>query len=631
MIQGDHCGSLSSVWYNGVEPRMEKKTLEILFTNKLFWIPDYQRDYAWQSENITDLFDDLREAIETGTGHYIGTFIFLKVGTEAGESVITGVLQGVNADQGLVSSETDRKSAAANVYALVDGQQRLTTLSMILHALVDALPVDDDDRIVYRRFLRYKGIPIMLLQHHNHEFFYRLLHNSEGAVPVTRGQRLLAKAHGDINRQVKAIASRDGSQIIRRWLEAIKDLEVLEFIEEDEGRAIRIFQTVNDRGVPLRNMDKAKSLLVYYSNRFLDRKLDHTISECYGEAYRAYDAIKEISETVDYRIDLINSEKFNEDSILRWHFVAMDSDDWAYDASAQYVLDSFLRKTLKANRDEPAALEQFIRNYATDLKDFFNTLRATIERIKTEPEYYKMFALLGPSTYLYPLIVRLAQRGLLDQQTGLEPASTFRSLLEVADVRVYKTRGTDPQADFAALARNLVAIPAQTIAFTLRDVIRRFMADAEFDARLRQDVYKNQALVRVFIGLDEHLLRARGHKPYTLEALIERKKATPTIEHVFAQEPRFDFPGHQFQSEQEYAGRIHKFGNLIVLEKALNSSCNNRTVQDKLNSSNLYAESTFECVQQFRQDCNANGPFTIAELDQRTDVLVAFCLSEWAI
>jgi hypothetical protein len=172
----------------------------------------------------------------------------------------------------------------------------------------------------------------------------------------------------------------------------------------------------------------------------------------------------------------------------------------------------------------------------------------------------------------------------------------------------------------------------QAIATALRDIIRRFMSDAEFESRLRQNVYGNQALVRVLVGLDEHLLRKRGEKAYSLEALIERKKAEPTIEHVFSQEPRFDFPGHQFQSAEEYADRIDKFGNLLVLEKWLNSRCNNRTVEDKINNTDLFAESKFECVQQFRQDRLANGGgFTIAELDKRTDEMVKFCLSEWSI
>lgn len=611
---------------------MEKKTLEILFTNKLFWIPDYQRDYAWRSENITDIFEDVRESIETKTGHYIGTFIFSKVGPNA-ESIVSGVLQGTAVDHPSPTEDTARKAASANLYALVDGQQRLTTLSMILHTLVAALPTDDDDRVFYeRRFLRSRSVPHLLLQKNNHDFYYRLLQNSDTAVPSTRGQRLLAKALGDIKRHVQALVAKNGDQTIRYWLEAIKDLEVLEFIEEDEGRAIRIFQTVNDRGVPLTNMDKAKSLLVYYSNRFLDGKLDHKVNECFGEAYRSYDAIKELAETKGYYVDLIASQKFNEDSILRWHFVSTKSEKYTYDATAEYVLGAFLRPTLKGQRDKPEALAQFIDGYVTDLQNFFSSLRVTLERMKTEAEYYKLFALLGPSTYLYPLMVRLAQRGLLDQQTGLQPHCTFRSLVETADVRIYKTRRTDPQTDIAALARDVVGMNPQTIEAALREIIKRFMSDAEFESRLRQNVYGNQALVMVLVGLDEHLLRKRGENPYSLQGLIERKTAEPTIEHVFSQEPRFDFPGHHFQSAEEYADRIDKFGNLLVLEKWLNSRCNNRTVEEKINNTDLFAESKFECVQQFRQDCHANGGrFTVAELDQRTDDMVKFCLSEWPI
>ena len=355
--------------------------------------------YAWKSENITDLFDDLRESIETRTRHYIGTFIFSKVGSGVAESVISGLLQHPPSAQTLPWDEAARKNAAANVYALVDGQQRLTTLSMVLHSLVAALPSNDDDRVFYeRRFLRSRGVPNLLLQHNNHDFFYRLLQNTGETVPVTRGQRLLAKAHGDIKRQVQALVAQSGDQTLRQWLEGIKDLEVLEFVEEDEGRAIRIFQTVNDRGVPLTNMDKAKSLLVYYSNRFLDRKLDHKINECFGEAYRCYDALKELAESQDCYVDLIAREKFDEDSILRWHFVATKSERWTYDATAQNVLKTFLRRELKDRRDSPESLARFIDGYVTDVKNFFFSLQTTLERMKTDPSItsYSLFSACPP-------------------------------------------------------------------------------------------------------------------------------------------------------------------------------------------------------------------------------------------
>ncbi|MCB0392844.1 MAG: DUF262 domain-containing protein, partial [Bdellovibrionales bacterium] len=49
-------------------------TLEHFFTGKFFKIPNYQRDYSWEVENIDDLIDDIIESIETSTNHYIGTF-----------------------------------------------------------------------------------------------------------------------------------------------------------------------------------------------------------------------------------------------------------------------------------------------------------------------------------------------------------------------------------------------------------------------------------------------------------------------------------------------------------------------------------------------------------------------------
>lgn len=378
-------------------------------------------------------------------------------------------------------------------------------------------------------------------------------------------------------------------------------------------------------------MEKAKSLLVYYSNRFLEGTLDHKINEHFGEAYRAYDAIKELAESKKNPVDLLNRPNFNEDSILRWQFVSKKSDQWIFDATEQYVLEHFLRPSLENRRKDKGALEQFIDAYIKDVKSFFLALRTTLERIRTDPEYYKLFVLLGPSTYLYPLIVRLAERGLLDQQASVQPPRTFLSLVEAADVRVYKTRGTDPQRDMTTLARDVDTITPEQIAARLRDIIKSWMSDAEFETRLRQNVHGNRALVRIFVALDEYFLRERGATSYSLEKLIQLGETEPTIEHVFSQEPLFDFPGHQFQSADEYREHNDKLGNLLVLEKRLNSRCNCRTVEEKISRTEFYPESRFECVQRFRQDCNANGPFSVAEIEKRTDKLVEFCLLEWPI
>lgn len=85
---------------------MSTKTIENFFTGKTLVIPGYQRDYAWKERNVDDLFSDVEEALEVGGGHYLGTFIL---------------------------SQRDKQAPVQ----VVDGQQRLTTLTMMLDVLID--------------------------------------------------------------------------------------------------------------------------------------------------------------------------------------------------------------------------------------------------------------------------------------------------------------------------------------------------------------------------------------------------------------------------------------------------------------------------------------------------------------
>lgn len=227
---------------------MSTRTIEHFFTGKSLEIPPYQRDYAWTTTNVDDLFDDILEAMEMGGSHYLGTFI--------------------------LSAGVTKES-----FKVVDGQQRLTTLTMLLDAMVSALP-DGDVKTYYRStFLRHPVHgPKFTVLGENQAYFSALLED-ENPPPATEGQARLMEAHGWIRQRVKAIRDAGGESAIQKWLVNIGRLEVLEFIEAEEGKAIRMFQSVNDRGVPLSKMDIAKSLLIYYSNRFLAGELDEFVAD----------------------------------------------------------------------------------------------------------------------------------------------------------------------------------------------------------------------------------------------------------------------------------------------------------------------------------------------------------------
>jgi len=200
-------------------------------------------------------------------------------------------------------------------------------------------------------------------------------------------------------------------------------------------------------------------------------------------------------------------------------------------------------------------------------------------------------------------------------------------LLEVADVRVYKVRGTDPRADMSYLARDAKRLKPHEIETRLISFVNNFMSDAEFSRRLNSDVYPNVVLKYVFTEYNEHLL---GNE-YSLQELIEQSKTVPTVEHIFAREERFDFPNFKFNSVEEYNDRVNMLGNLSLLEKSINSQCHNKTPGQKI-SENLYSKSTFEDAKRISAEVmNRGSAFIKTDIEERTRRIAMFCMHRWRI
>ena len=99
---------------------------EILNGNKQFLIPVYQRYYSWDIEQCTRLWNDIVEMQKKGkVGHFVGSIVNI-----AEQAMPTGVQK----------------------YMIIDGQQRMTTLSLLLLSLRDyAIKNPDDTTINARR------------------------------------------------------------------------------------------------------------------------------------------------------------------------------------------------------------------------------------------------------------------------------------------------------------------------------------------------------------------------------------------------------------------------------------------------------------------------------------------------
>ena len=584
-------------------------TIEQFFTGKSLVIPGYQRDYAWTERNADDLFSDVAEALEGPGGHYLGTFIL---------------------------SQKDGNKAEP-VY-VVDGQQRLTTLTMLLHALIDAVE-DEAIRQHYRNTFIHHPVngPKFRVLGANETFFREVLNNRR-PTPETDGQERLLKVNIWIRQRVLAMRSEGGQTRIQQWLRGISELQVLEFIESNEGKAIRMFQSVNDRGVPLGKMDIVKSLLVYYSNRYLKGGLDKHVAESFGSAFRSFNHIKRLAKKADgYQVRHIDRETFSEDDVLRYHYFAFDDAAFGrkagadYNATAQQVLN-YLKRELDRLRGTPDALKAFISAYTDDLASFFVGLEALLEATRTNKRVYLLLVSQDLAATLYPLLIRLHLKGWLMQKDSDNAGRTLVELLELVDLRVFKLRGTNPQAGIALITRELPKCSVQQVAQNLLNFCQQWMPDALMTSRLLADeMYRHPGLQRILLEAEEQARSALQLPELSIAELNALTKEGLSVEHILPQEPNFDVTTYGFANNDEYLQHIHRLGNLLLLEQPINSACSNSTVEQKITAPNLYHASSLRSVGELAARHAGQPSYQKDSLNIRGQALAQLVAARWPI
>jgi uncharacterized protein with ParB-like and HNH nuclease domain len=227
-----------------------------------YYIPNYQREYAWKKENWDALLEDIQE---NPIGHFMGSLISLKQDTSHGF------------DQ---------------IYDVVDGQQRLTTISILLMAIHQKYKSfsqendDDDDLILNRNALRKYLIRIKnnpqegensilwddgkakflrvkpTSQNHNLEDYIYLLYEigilkNEPEFPKNWGNRRFVKAYRFF---LKTLPEERGK--LENILNRVQNLHFILITADDPSMAYRMFETLNNRGIPLTPVDIIKNQIL---------------------------------------------------------------------------------------------------------------------------------------------------------------------------------------------------------------------------------------------------------------------------------------------------------------------------------------------------------------------------------
>ncbi len=218
---------------------------------------------------------------------------------------------------------------------------------------------------------------------------------------------------------------------VNERLEALLEMVLLRLEEPDPGRAIRTFQSVNDRGVPLLLLDKLKSLLIYYSNTFCDGKrgLDQFINDHFGEIFKIFAKIKKS----DHISSVGNSD---EGDIFRYHAGSQKFDEipflGGYATSTENTYEQLKDKLKEVRKSK---LKSFIQSYVSDLKNFYQAFLDLLSEIDANPTTFKVMLINKINPFFFNSLIRLKINNELDDETLRLFAKTDIMFFKVGNAR----------------------------------------------------------------------------------------------------------------------------------------------------------------------------------------------------
>ena len=238
---------------------------DIIGNGKIYHVPLYQRDYSWKVENWEDLWQDIINLQNNPTNyHYMGAIV-LQDGSNEKE------------------------------FFIIDGQQRLVTLSIIAIAVIEKIrqlkekniePEENEERISLLRndFLGRKNPGSLfysskLFLNKNNDNFYQtnLLQFKKPINPksLNDSDKLLWQAYQYFLSKLSELKNlktgRDFSDFLTESV--ARQLLFIQISVEDEINAYTVFETLNARGVELTSTDLLKNYL--FSLIKSENDLDH--------------------------------------------------------------------------------------------------------------------------------------------------------------------------------------------------------------------------------------------------------------------------------------------------------------------------------------------------------------------
>lgn len=535
--------------------KTENNTFRKLIGNGLTYrIPRFQRDYSWTDDEWEDLWADLMGTLLPGgeSAHYMG-YLVLQSGDD-------------------------------KTFEVIDGQQRLTTVSIIVLAVLKSLQrlIDaGNDADASRRRMEqirqtYVGYldPVTLIArakltlNRNNNSYYQDYLVPLGHLPqrgFRASEHLLRKAFEWFDRRVAELLRKSTGSEGMRLAQFVEDMSDRLFFTvitvTDELNAYKVFETLNARGVRLSATDLLKNYLFSVLDRGSDT--DHEL--------------RNLEERWEAVVGRLGAESFPD--FLRAH----------WNSRRPFARQAELFKTIRSQVNSREVVFQLLREMEQDLDTY---LALSSPEASDWPQDINGFAsTLRTFNVRQPLPLLLAARRRFD-------APDFAGLMRACVVismrfNVICSYGTaEQERTYNAVAEQIAKGEIRNLGAALAAMQAIYPNDAMFRAAfaektIRTTQSRNSRVVRFILCALEKRLDGQDYS-FTGDSF--------NIEHVLPQNPQ---EGWDAFGDEEADALTYRLGNMTLMQAGANKDLGNAPYTAKRS---VFEQSGFAITRQLATD-----------------------------
>lgn len=571
-----------------------QKTLTELFDGrKIFNIPIYQRAYAWREKQLEDFYDDI-ENQNIDKPYFWGTILFQDKGSNGKYETID----------------------------VVDGQQRITTIIIFIKVLLDAYiklsDKKDEIEILTETYIQHRDeIKLRILEQDNDFFKSYIIGDNipPDGIDVTPSQRYLFSAKDKFRNKIMNKSLDD----IKNLISKLEKSKTITYSVIDDAEATLIFETTNDRGKSLTNLEKIKSFLMYkiYLVSDAPSSLLSNIQNRFSEIYRDYEAIEEFN--------------IPEDSILQYHFIAFEN--WSTnqgDKDYQKYFDIIkknINDLLKSGKNEETL--KYIDKYSLELREVFSIMKTIL---LTKNTILRDIFILDRTATFYPLLIKAFKYEKNDNKNNFYKVADMVANISFTVYGLRRRKSNTGVDKLFALARDFKGNYDKLIP-DMKSFVREYCNTIDFINSISSPSFNNDISSKdkyYMFWKYENFLRTT-EQPVSPEMSFDEfykgnSKTRISIEHIMPQTPR-----ESEISQNEFEEKLlHDIGNLVIDSTSANSSKGNQDFKYKFD--NYYSKAPLKSQNELASFIdNEDFIWDDKPIEKRKEKIIQFSMQKWVM